>query len=82
VYTNQHFFNGVTYYGKFTMTDGTISGNTASDSGGGVYDSGGGPFTKSGGTIYGSNETNTALKNTATTGYGHAVLTNVSSMKG
>jgi hypothetical protein len=41
--------------GIFTMTGGTISGNTASDSGGGVYDSG--TFNRSGGIISGNTST-------------------------
>jgi hypothetical protein len=50
---------------SFTMNGGSVSGNTASYNGGGVYvyydaDS----FTKTGGVIYGSNETNPALRNT------------------
>ncbi|MDR1025664.1 MAG: InlB B-repeat-containing protein [Treponema sp.] len=63
--------------GTFTMRGGTISGNTVSSPyyaayGGGVYVSREGTFTKqSGGVIYGSNESNSTLKNTAT--YGHAV---------
>jgi uncharacterized repeat protein (TIGR02543 family) len=61
--------------GTFTMSGGTISGHTSSAHGGGVY-VGGGTFTKqSGGIIYGSNESNNALRNTATSGdnFGHAV---------
>lgn len=66
--------------GTFTMSDGTISGNTAS-SGGGVYVYFG-TFTKEmGGIIYGSNEPNSALKNTATGGGGHAVYVDRSSKK-
>jgi hypothetical protein len=58
--------------GTFTMNGGTISGNTA-DSGGGVYVNGNaGTFTKqSGGVIYGP-DADDALKNTATSGNGHA----------
>jgi hypothetical protein len=70
--------------GTFTMNDGVVSGNTASFSGGGVYVSGSGTFTKQpGGVIYGSNESNSALKNTATSGdnYGHAVYVNRSPVK-
>jgi hypothetical protein len=56
----------------FTMNGGVISGNTAG-TGGGVY-----VFysriIKSGGTIYGSDETDAALKNTATDNNGHAVF--------
>jgi hypothetical protein len=50
----------------------TISGNEAVTSGGGVYVASG-TFTKSGGIIYGFNETDTDLKNTAGSGDGHAV---------
>ena len=59
--------------GTFTMQGGTISGNTAGRNGGGVFvDSG---FTKSGGIIYGSNETDTRLRNTASNS-GHALYSN------
>ncbi|MDR1215358.1 MAG: penicillin-binding protein activator LpoB [Treponema sp.] len=57
--------------GTFTQSGGTISGNSASDEGGGVsvY----GTFTKqAGGVIYGSDASGT-LKNTTTSGNGHAV---------
>jgi hypothetical protein len=61
--------------GTFTMYDGIISGNT-SDFGGGVYVSSS-TFIKqqSGGIIYGSNENDSNLKNTATfsNNNGHAV---------
>jgi uncharacterized repeat protein (TIGR02543 family) len=50
--------------GTFTMNGGVISGNTAAF-GGGVY-VGGGIFRIVTGTIYGSNETDTDLRNTAT----------------
>jgi hypothetical protein len=80
-------FGGGVYVGggKFTMSGGTISGNTSSSpissSGGGVYVVDG-TFTKqSGGVIYGSNENNNALKNTATSGNGHAVYVNSSPAK-
>jgi uncharacterized repeat protein (TIGR02543 family) len=71
---------GVYSSGTFTMSGGEISGNTASSSssdsaGGGVYVASG-TFTKQpGGVIYGSNESNSVLRNTATSGdnYGHAV---------
>ncbi|MDR0584030.1 MAG: hypothetical protein LBG57_06765, partial [Treponema sp.] len=58
--------------GTFTMKGGEISGNTA-DLGGGVHvGMGNGTFKKeSGGTIYGSNEADSTLRNTA--GSGHAV---------
>jgi hypothetical protein len=74
-YSSSSAYGGGVYVagGAFTMNGGEISGNTAAY-GGGVYVNGG-TFTKSGGgTIYGSNETNTALQNTATSGtaYGHA----------
>jgi hypothetical protein len=57
---------------SFTMDgeDAVISGNTAAHVGGGVY-IGIGTFTKTGGTIYGANEGDVALKNTAGTD-GHA----------
>ena len=42
--------------GAFTMSDGSISGNTATDNGGGVY-VGDGTFTMSGGTISGNTAT-------------------------
>jgi hypothetical protein len=62
----------VYYDGTFTMNGGAVSGNTSS-SGGGVYLSSG-TFTKqSGGVIYGSNESNSSLRNTASGNYGHAV---------
>jgi uncharacterized protein YjdB len=75
--------------GIFTMDDNTvISGNTASASGsynasygGGVYVSGG-TFKKSGGIIYGSYESDSSLKNTASSDtYGHAVYVNSSPVK-
>jgi hypothetical protein len=65
------------------MSGGTISGNSAS-SGGGVYVFSGGTFIKqSGGTIYGSNESDYSLRNTATYGadYGHAVYVESSPVK-
>jgi hypothetical protein len=53
---------------SFTMEDGIISGNTA-NRGGGVYVYGTGTtFTKAAGIIYGSNTTDTSLRNTATNG--------------
>jgi hypothetical protein len=64
------------------MEGGNISGNTASR-GGGVYVVGG-TFTKQpGGVIYGSNESDSDLKNTATGGdnFGHAVYVNSSPAK-
>jgi hypothetical protein len=67
--------------GTFTMSDGTISGNTASEYGGGVV-VWSGTFTKSIGIIYGSNETDTLLKNTANgNSYGHAVYIDSSPSK-
>jgi hypothetical protein len=57
----------------FTMTGGSISGNIANNNGGGVYVDGGGIFTKSASgnaVIYGFDD---SLKNTATSGKGHAV---------
>jgi hypothetical protein len=70
--------NGVSISGgTFTMNGGIISGNSTSESyavGGGVYVDDGGTFTKqSGGTIYGSNASG-SLRNTAGSGYGHAVF--------
>jgi uncharacterized repeat protein (TIGR02543 family) len=61
--------------GTWTMSGGTISGNTATNAGGGVYVYGNATFTKqAGGIIYGSNETDSTLKNAATgDNYGHAV---------
>jgi len=49
------------------MNGGEIAGNTASSSGGGVYEYMG-TFRIVTGTIYGTNETNTSLRNIATTG--------------
>ncbi|MDR0403620.1 MAG: hypothetical protein LBH35_08550 [Treponema sp.] len=65
----------------FSMSDGTISGNTAGTDGGGVYFSGVfASFTKTGGTIYGNTMDGltmepTSLKNEAGggSGLGHAV---------
>jgi len=54
----------VANYGTFTMQGGTISGNTSSGSGGGVN----GLITKTGGTIYGSDEVDEKLRNTAVKG--------------
>jgi hypothetical protein len=63
---------GVSVDGTFTMSGGAVNGNTSSY-GGGVYLAHG-TFTKqSGGVICGSNESNSSLRNTATSGYGHAV---------
>jgi uncharacterized repeat protein (TIGR02543 family) len=60
--------------GTLTMTNGTISGNIATNgSGGGVFVGATGTFTKQGGTIYGSNATDSALRNTAGSTNGHAV---------
>jgi uncharacterized repeat protein (TIGR02543 family) len=67
--------------GTFTMKNGTISGNTASN-GGGVYVYYGGTFTKQPGSIiYGSNESDSTLKNTASGNYGHAVYVGSSPAK-
>jgi hypothetical protein len=66
--------------GAFTMTGGTISHNTASGTGGGVSVGSTANFTKTGGAIYGDRKENaitlenTNLKNTATSGNGHAVF--------
>ena len=73
---------GVNGGGTFTMDGGTISGNTASYGGGGVYigDSDG-TFTKStGGVVYGSDAAD-GLKNSASSGNGHAVYRNTGSKK-
>jgi hypothetical protein len=53
--------------GTFTMESGEISGNTSSSSGGGVCVFSG-PFRIVTGIIYGSNEANTNLRNTASSG--------------
>ena len=59
--------------GSFAMRGGTIFGNTTVNRGGGVYVDLNGSFTKtSGGIIYGLNETDINLKNTAVF-EGHAV---------
>ncbi|MDR1804279.1 MAG: bacterial Ig-like domain-containing protein [Treponema sp.] len=53
------------------MKGGEVSGNSAADSGGGVYVNNVGAnnvFHITHGTVYGTNETNAALRNTATTG--------------
>jgi len=52
--------------GTFTMNGGEISGNTASSNGGGVYNNG--TFRIVTGTVYGSNESITSMKNTASSG--------------
>jgi hypothetical protein len=76
--SSSSFYGGGVYVGggSFTMSGGTISGHTTAKEGGGVY-VGSGTFVKqqSGGIIYGSNESDSTLKNTATSGnsYGHAV---------
>jgi hypothetical protein len=74
--------------GTFTMSGGEISGNGAMGYGGGVYvdTSGNARFIKnSGGTIYGSDESNSALKNTASNYFdensGHAVYVSSSPAK-
>lgn len=51
---NALYGGGVNVYGTFTMTGGTISGNTASDDGGGVYMGDGSTFTMTDGTISGN----------------------------
>jgi hypothetical protein len=74
---------GGVFASSFTMSGGTISGNTtatihSNNRGGGVYI--GGTFTKQvGGVIYGSNESNNALRNVAFGGEGHAVYVGGSS---
>ncbi|MDR1636228.1 MAG: hypothetical protein LBR93_02715 [Treponema sp.] len=71
--------------GTFTMSGGTISGNTSTSygiasSGGGVYVDFYGTFIKKkGGIIYGSDESNISLKNTAS--YGHVVYVSSSPAK-
>jgi hypothetical protein len=68
------------FRGTFCMDGGAVSGNTSSSSfsvseGGGVYTAGGGTFTKQQGSIiYGSNESDSSLRNTA--GIGHAAYAN------
>ena len=68
---------GVSVYGTFYMEGGTIGGNISNTNsvsggaGGGVYVLYPGTFIKTGGTIYGSNETNAALRNSSHEG--HAV---------
>jgi hypothetical protein len=53
----------------FNMRGGTISGNTAGGNGGGVYVGGaGGRFQIADGRVYGANEANVALRNSATNG--------------
>jgi hypothetical protein len=66
----------------FIMRGGTISGNAAT-SGGGVYVYNNSTFTKqSGGVIYGSNESNSTLRNTAAgSSDGHAVYVSSSPAK-
>jgi hypothetical protein len=70
----------VSVYTTFTMSGGEISGNTASGSGGGVYVDRG-TFHIVTGTVYGSNEANAAIRNTAATNgaalckYNHSLST-------
>jgi hypothetical protein len=60
--------------GTFTMSNGTISGNSTSGRGGGVYVYYGGTFTKTGGIIYGSNAQEAGQANQARDdSSGHAV---------
>ena len=68
--------NGTNY---FTMSGGEISGNKANTNGGGVFVITG-KFTISGGTIYGTNESNASLRNTASSSSssGAAVYVNTS----
>jgi hypothetical protein len=54
--------------GSFTMEGGEISGNTSSNAGGGVYVGYSGTFRMVTGTIYGSNEADASLRNTASSG--------------
>ena len=63
---------GVVVSGIFTMEGGAISGNRSYYDGGGVAVTRGATFTKSGGTIYGSNETDSHLRNNAARG--HAIF--------
>ena len=68
--------------GVFTMNSGTISGNTASSYGGGVYVESGAFIKQLEGIIYGSNNINPALNNTAfDDNYGHTVYINSSAQK-
>jgi hypothetical protein len=61
--------SGGTYQGTFTMNGGTISGNTANTIGGGVYLLNTPTYSEIfrivSGTIYGTNESNISLQNTA-----------------
>jgi uncharacterized repeat protein (TIGR02543 family) len=67
--------------GTFTMSGGDISDNSSSYYGGGVYVSNNGTFTKqSGSIIYGSNAS-VGLKNSASSGDGHAVYVGGSPVK-
>ncbi len=67
------------YKGVFTMSDGSISRNTATDSGGGVFVSTGGEFTMTGGTIGG---TDAGSANTADNGGGVFVMNGTFEMSG
>ena len=73
--TSQGYGDGGGVYvggGTFSMTgNATVSGNTSDGNGGGVFVEVRGTFTKRGGTIYGSNETDANLRNTAH--QGHAI---------
>ncbi|MDR0635496.1 MAG: InlB B-repeat-containing protein [Treponema sp.] len=60
--------------GTFTMSGGEITGNTTAV-GGGVYVGSGTVTKQSGGIIYGS-DASASLRNTASSGYGHAVYAN------
>jgi uncharacterized repeat protein (TIGR02543 family) len=66
---------GVYVESQFAMSGGTISGNTVSTYGGGVYVASGTFAKQPGAIIYGSNESDSTLRNTAIEGdsYGHAV---------
>ena len=72
VYVDSDRSNYPTGRGTFTMQGGTISGNTTRKNGGGVYLYRNVNFTKTGGTIYGNNETDARLRNTASN-RGHAL---------
>jgi hypothetical protein len=64
--TASYYGGGVCVNGSFTMDGGEISGNNTIYGGGGVFVNSSGSFGKTlNGTIYGSDEAETSLKNTA-----------------
>ena len=81
IYSSSYIGGGgvAMFGGSFTMTGGTISGNTSYNGSGGVYVHAG-SFNKTGGIIYGNDDPNTADRNTSTMGNtnGHAVLYRIS----